>query len=140
MVDRRVRVVEEVEHPGGAGGGVRRDVEVGIAVVVRPRGGRALVEAGEDVAEVVVEHYPALAKSELGRIAAEAESRWPLPGIILIHRHGRVKPGERLAFAAVASPDPEAALQACTFLLEALRTRAPFWRKEVLADGTTRWR
>jgi molybdopterin synthase catalytic subunit len=100
----------------------------------------ARADLSDDVTELWIDHYPPLARSELARIATEAEARWPLPGIILIHRHGRVGAGERLAFAAAASSDPAASLEACAFLLEALRTRAPFWRKEILADGSARWR
>ena len=100
----------------------------------------AAVAAEEEVEAVVVEHHPALAKNELGRIAREAGERWPLGGIILVHRHGRLKPGERIALAAVAADEHAAALEACAWLAEALRTRAPFWRKDVLEDGTERWR
>jgi molybdopterin synthase catalytic subunit len=96
--------------------------------------------AADDVEALLIDHYPALARSELGRIAAEAEARWPLAGLILIHRHGRIAPGARLAFAAVASPDDEAAFAACAFLAEALSRRAPFWRKELLIGGGERWR
>ena len=98
-----------------------------------------LLQAGEDVREIMVEHYAALAKSELSRIAEEAAERWPLLGVILIHRHGRFKPGERVLFAGAASADPAAAAEAGVFLAEALRTRAPFWRKEMLAGGASRW-
>ena len=100
----------------------------------------AAARADEKVTEMLVEHYPALAKNVLNRLAEEAQARWPLAGIILIHRHGRFAPGERLAFAAVAAADPDQAVAASSFLLEGLRTRAPFWRQETLADGTTRWR
>lgn len=100
----------------------------------------AAAEAAEDVEALLIDHYPALARSELGRIAAEAEVRWPLAGVILIHRHGRIAPGARLAFAAVAAREPGAALEACAFLAEALRRRAPFWRKELLTGGGERWR
>lgn len=95
--------------------------------------------AEEAVSEIIVEHYAALAKNELTRIAEEAERRWPLAGAILIHRHGRFRPGERVFFAAAASSDPAAAAEACGFLVAALRDRAPFWRKDVLADGGSRW-
>lgn len=132
MIDVRIQAAEF--DPGKQ---IRRLEELGAGSVASLA---AAASAGEDVEAIWVDHYPALARSELGRIAAEAEARWRLPGIILIHRHGRVKPGDRLALAAVASPDPGAALEACAFLIEALRTRAPFWRKETLADGTTRWR
>ena len=100
----------------------------------------AAVAAEEAVEKVVIEHHAALAKNELARIAREAGERWPLGGIILVHRHGRLAPGERIALAAVASEDHDAALQACAWLAEALRTRAPFWRRDMLADGTERWR
>ena len=97
------------------------------------------VEAEDDVERVVIEHYPVLAKNVLGRIAEEAERKWPIAGIILIHRHGRFARGDHLAFVAAAASDPVAALEACTFLVEGLRGRAPFWRKEFAGDGTGRW-
>lgn len=99
-----------------------------------------LVEPAPELETVLVEHYPALARAELGRLADDAEARWSLAGVVLIHRHGRFAPGDRLAFAAVAAGDAESALAACAFLAEGLRTRAPFWRKELLAGGSSRWR
>jgi molybdopterin synthase catalytic subunit len=99
----------------------------------------ATVEAVDEVSEVRVEHYAAMAKAELGRIAAEAEDRWPLAGIILVHRHGRFLPGDRLLFVAACSSEPDAATEACVFLAKAVRERAPFWRKEILANGGSRW-
>jgi molybdopterin synthase catalytic subunit len=100
----------------------------------------AAAQAPADVAALFIDHHPPLARNELARIAAEAEERWSLAGAILIHRHGRIAPGERLAFAAVAAATAETALAACTFLAEALRSHAPFWRKEMLVDGSERWR
>ncbi len=99
-----------------------------------------ILEAGDDVTEIVIDHYAPLARLALAGIAKEAEGRWPLAGIILIHRHGRLAPCDRLLFAGVAASDPEAAREACAFLVEGLRTRAPFWRKDVLADGKAVWR
>jgi molybdopterin synthase catalytic subunit len=98
-----------------------------------------LAEAEEDVTEIVVEHYPAMAKAELGRIAAEADSRWELDGIILMHRHGRIVPGDQLLLIAVASSSTRAAQEACSYLAAQARERAPFWRKEILAAGASRW-
>ena len=100
----------------------------------------AAAHAAGEVETVLVEHHAPLSKNVLGRIAAEAASRWPLGGVILIHRHGRLQPGDRLAFAAVAGQAHDAALEACAWLAEALRTRAPFWRKDVGADGSESWR
>lgn len=131
MIDVRIQAGEF--DPGSQ---LRRFEELGRAAIASFV---ALAEAGEEVTEVMIEHHAVLAKNELGHIAAEADGRWPLAGIILIHRHGRLAPGSRLAMAAVAAADQAAALEACAFLAEALRTRAPFWRKELKADGTGKW-
>ena len=98
------------------------------------------LDAHEPVSAVLVDHYPPLARLELARIAAEADARWPLAGIILIHRHGRLRPFDRILFAGAAAADVEAAEQACAFLVAAARAQAPFWRKDLLADGTGSWR
>lgn len=115
---------------------LRRLEELGAAAVAAVT---VLVD-GADLAALEVEHYPALARTELTRIAAEAAARWPLAGIILVHRHGRLEPGGRLAFAAAAAADPASATAACAFLADALRTRAPFWAREIAPDGSARWR
>jgi molybdopterin synthase catalytic subunit len=98
-----------------------------------------LAIAGDEVEAIHVDHYPALARAALAGIAAEAELRWTLGGVILIHRHGRLAPGDRLAFAGVAAAAPDDALAAIAFLAEALRREVPFWRKELLAGGGSRW-
>lgn len=116
---------------------LQRLSELGLASVASFVG---LIEAGEDVKRVTVEHYAIAAKNELTRIAEEAERRWDLGGVILIHRHGSLKPGDRALFAAAACSYPERALEACGFLTGAMRSRAPFWRKDLFADGTSRWR
>ena len=97
------------------------------------------VVAASDVCEIHVDHYPPLARNMLARIAADAEARFGLSGIILLHRHGTLRPGERIAFAAVAAAQPAVALDACASLADALRG-APFWRRETHADGSVRWR
>lgn len=99
-----------------------------------------LVEPADSVEAVVIEHYPALAKTEFARIAEEAQQRWPFGAVILIHRHGCLAPVDRLLFAGVASPIRQAAREACAFLINQTRLRAPFWRKDVLEGGETRWR
>lgn len=98
-----------------------------------------IIEAQGDVTGTTIEHYAVAGKNELTRIAEEAEQKWGLDGVILIHRYGQLSPGERVLFAAAAAPDPVKASTACAFLVEALRTRAPFWRQDRLASGTTRW-
>ena len=98
------------------------------------------LEVAEDVTAIQVDHHPALAKAELARIAAEAESRWTLAGLVLIHRHGRVEPCDPVLFAGVAASEIAAAETACAFLVEAMRTRPPFWRKDLRAGGVGEWR
>ncbi len=83
-----------------------------------------------------IEHYPGMAEDEIGRVAAEAEARWPLTGCRVIHRFGRIRPGERIVFVATASGHRAAAFAAADFLMDFLKTRAPFWKRERRADGT----
>ena len=97
------------------------------------------LEAEEEVTGFWIDHYAPLAKAELIRMAEEASKRWPLDGVILIHRHGRLEPCDRLLFVGAAASDIEACRDACAHLVEAMRREAPFWRKETLADGSERW-
>ncbi len=97
------------------------------------------VAAGAGVSAIVLDHYAAMAKLELTRIGDDAMARWRLKGIILIHRHGRLDLGEPLLFAGVAAEESGQATEACAFLAEAVRRRAPFWRREILAAGGSRW-
>ncbi|CAM5637748.1 molybdenum cofactor biosynthesis protein MoaE [Mycolicibacterium aubagnense] len=83
-----------------------------------------------------LEHYPGMAEAEIGRIAAEAIGRWPLQGITIIHRHGRIQPGENIVLVVTASAHRQAAFEAADFLMDYLKSRAPFWKKEHHADGT----
>ncbi|MEO9528594.1 molybdenum cofactor biosynthesis protein MoaE [Roseibium sp.] len=95
-------------------------------------------EAGT-LSALELEHYPGMAEAELGRIAGEAISRWPLTGLTVIHRHGRIRPGENIVLVIAASSHRRAAFEAADFLMDFLKTRAPFWKKEHLVqaeDGT----
>ncbi|TPI19395.1 molybdenum cofactor biosynthesis protein MoaE [Mesorhizobium sp. B4-1-1] len=83
-----------------------------------------------------LEHYPGMAEAEIGRIAAQALERWPLQGLTVIHRHGKIAPGENIVLVVAASSHREAAFEAANFLMDYLKSRAPFWKKEHLADGT----
>jgi molybdopterin synthase catalytic subunit len=82
-----------------------------------------------------LEHYPGMAEEEIARIAAEAESRWPLLGVTVIHRHGKIHPGEQIVLVICASAHRGAAFAAAEFLMDFLKSRAPFWKKEHRADG-----
>ena len=83
-----------------------------------------------------LEHYPGMAEAEIGRIAAEAVERWPLQGLTVIHRHGKIRPGENIVLVVAASSHRQAAFEAANFLMDYLKSRAPFWKKEHHADGS----
>jgi molybdopterin synthase catalytic subunit len=80
-----------------------------------------------------------MTEAMMRRIAEEAAARWPLLGVTLVHRHGRLSPGDRIVLAAAASRHRAAALEATAFLIDWLKTRAPFWKKEYFDDGSSRW-
>ena len=82
-----------------------------------------------------LEHYPGMAEEEIARVAGEAEARWPLKGVTVIHRHGRIAPGERIVMVAVAAGHRGAAFEAAEMLIDYLKTRAPFWKRAIRADG-----
>ena len=88
------------------------------------------------LAALELEHYPGMAEEELRRVVAEAETRWPLLGVRVIHRFGLIKPGEQIVLAIAASAHRAAAFAAADFLMDYLKTRAPFWKKEHRLDGT----
>ena len=83
-----------------------------------------------------LEHYPGMAEAEITRIADEAIERWPLQGLTAIHRHGRIAPGENIVLVVAASAHRQAAFEAANFLMDYLKSRAPFWKKEHRADGS----
>jgi molybdopterin synthase catalytic subunit len=86
-------------------------------------------EAGT-LAALEIEHYPGMAEAEIERVVVEAEHRWPLAGVVVVHRHGKIAPGEPIVLAIAASRHRDAAFQAGNFLMDYLKTRAPFWKKE----------
>ena len=94
-------------------------------------------EAGEPIAALTLEHFPGMAETEIGRHAAEAMSRWPLLGVTVIHRYGRIEPGEDIVLVMTASSHREAAFAAAEFLMDYLKTRAPFWKQVDRAGGTS---
>ena len=90
---------------------------------------------GEPVLAMTLEHYPGMTERELERIEAEARARWPLDASLVIHRHGRMLPGEPIVLVATASAHRAAALDACAFLMDWLKTKAPFWKLEETPSG-----
>ena len=93
-------------------------------------------DEGGRLAALELEHYPGMAEAEIARIAVEAEHRWPLLGLTIIHRVGRILPGEGIVLVLTASAHRRAAFEAAEFLMDYLKTRAPFWKREHLKDGT----
>ncbi len=91
-------------------------------------------EAGK-LSALELEHYPGMAEAEMQRIAGEACARWPLQGVTVIHRHGRMEPGDNIVLVATASTHRQAAFEAATFIMDFLKSRAPFWKKEHHRDG-----
>lgn len=97
-------------------------------------------EGKDAIAAMTLEHYPGMAEAEIARHVTEAVSRWPLQGVTVIHRHGRVVPGDNIVLVLTASEHREAAFQAAEFLMDYLKTNAPFWKSEerVGDDSTSR--
>jgi molybdopterin synthase catalytic subunit len=94
-------------------------------------------DEGGRLATLELEHYPGMAEAELARVAADAAERWPLQGATIIHRFGKIRPGANIVLVVTASAHRRAAFEAAEFLMDYLKTRAPFWKREHLVDGTT---
>jgi molybdopterin synthase catalytic subunit len=134
-VPRRIAVTEQ-----------HFDIAAEIAALSRLPGVGAVVtftgvcrdEDGRLVA-LTLQHYPGMAEAEIDRIADEAEARWPLLGLTVIHRSGRMVPGDPIVLVATASAHRQAAFAAADFLMDFLKTSAPFWKKEELREGHGGW-
>ncbi len=94
-------------------------------------------EDGGEIASLTLEHYPGMAEAEIERHVEEANARWPLLGVRVVHRVGRIEPGETIVLVATASKHRQAAFEAAEFLMDFLKTRAPFWKKVEAASGTS---
>ncbi len=92
----------------------------------------------DPVTAMTLEHYPGMTERQLEHIDREAHARWPLEDTLIVHRHGRLEAGERIVLVAAASRHRQAAFDACQFLIDWLKTRAPFWKVEETAEGR-RW-
>lgn len=124
----------------------REDFDLGAEVAALARGdanigavvsftGLCRDESGR-LAALELEHYPGMAEAEIARVAAEAAARWPLSGLLAIHRFGLIRPGEQIVLVIAASSHRREAFEAADFLMDYLKTRAPFWKREHLADGS----
>ncbi len=93
-------------------------------------------ENGQAITALTLEHYPGMVEEEIVRHAQEAATRWPLLGLTVIHRYGRIAPGEQIMMVATASSHRQAAFEAAEFLMDFLKTRAPFWKQVESSTGT----
>ncbi len=126
----------------------QEDFDIG-AEIARLKAGRTDIGAivtftgtvrdqGGAVAEMTLEHYPAMTEAELARAEADANARWPLQASLVVHRYGALKPGDNIVLVATASEHRDAAFDAARFLMDYLKTRAPFWKREA-GPGGSRW-
>lgn len=91
------------------------------------------------IASMTLEHYPGMTEAELARVEAEAQARWPLQASLVVHRFGELRPGDNIVLVITASPHRKAAFEAAEFLMDFLKTRATFWKKEADAAGNGEW-
>ncbi len=103
------------------------------------RGHNRVGEGDADIATLTLEHYPGMTEKALHRIVDAAAERWPLQGVTVIHRVGELRLGEPIVLVLTASAHRQAAFESCQFIMDILKTEAPFWKKERLPDGSERW-
>ena len=132
-----VRLQRENFDPAAEAAGLTRG-RTDVGAVVTFTGICRGAESGEPIAALTLEHYPGMAEAEIASHVAEANSRWPLIGVTVIHRYGRIEPGENIVLVVTASSHREAAFAAAEFLMDYLKTRAPFW-KQVEAPAGKAW-
>jgi molybdopterin synthase catalytic subunit len=113
--------------------------DVGIGAVVTFTGTVRDTAHGRTLASMTLEHYPGMTEAELARVEAEAFARWPLQASLIVHRVGELTPGEGIVLVIAASPHRQAAFEAASYLMDYLKTRAPFWKKETGIDGHGSW-
>ena len=126
------------------------DFDVGAEVAILRRGNPKVgaiasfvgvvrdLNEGADVAEMTLEHYPGMTEKALEKIVGEAKARWDIYDVLVVHRVGTLKPTDQIVLVVVASAHRGEAFQACEFLMDFLKTRAPFWKKEKTPEGG-RW-
>jgi molybdopterin synthase catalytic subunit len=97
------------------------------------------VNDGQGVVAMTLEHYPGMTERELERVTADAMSRWAVQDALVIHRYGELAPADPIVLVSVWSAHRGDAFEACRYIIDILKTKAPFWKKEALADGSERW-
>lgn len=115
--------------------GGRKDIGAIVTFTGRVRG----EDDGRQVAALTLEHYPGMTEAEMASIEAEAMARWPLQAALMVHRVGEMKAGDNIVLVITVSAHRSAAFEAAEFLMDYLKTRAPFWKKETTPDGGSTW-
>jgi molybdopterin synthase catalytic subunit len=115
--------------------GGRTDIGAIVTFTGRVRG----EDGGRQIAALTLEHYPDMTEAEMARIEAEALERWPLQASLIVHRVGEMKLGDNIVLVITASAHRQAAFEAAGFLMDYLKTRAPFWKKETTQSGESQW-
>lgn len=125
----------------------REDFDIGAEISALTGGNRAIggvasfvglvrdMAGDAEIGAMTLEHYPGMTEKALTRIEAEAQERWPLQASLIIHRHGRLEPGDRIVLVVTASAHRQAAFESAMFLMDYLKTRAPFWKLEETGDN-----
>ncbi|WP_110948624.1 molybdopterin synthase catalytic subunit MoaE [Pseudomonas bohemica] len=130
--------VQATAFDPGAEVNAMHDANVGVGAVVSFVGYVRDFNDGREVSGMFLEHYPGMTEKALGKIVDEAQQRWPLLKVEVLHRVGALEPAEPIVFVGVASAHRQAAFEACDFVMDYLKTRAPFWKKETTSEGP-RW-
>jgi molybdopterin synthase catalytic subunit len=133
-----IRVQVEDFDPGAVLEQLRRDTGGKVGAVVSFIGLVRDLNDGDSIREMTLEHYPGMTEKALEIIASTAQERWDLSDVVIIHRIGPLAPGDRIVFVAAASAHRKEAFRACEFMIDTLKTDAPFWKKEATGSGT-RW-
>jgi len=133
-----IRVQHEDFDPGAEFEQLRTGLQAGAGAVVSFIGLVRDLNEGDDITAMTLEHYPGMTEKALDAIAAEATARWKLLDAVIIHRVGPLGPNDRIVLVIAASAHRKDAFRACEFMIDTLKTKAPFWKKETTSQGS-RW-
>jgi len=133
-----IRVQHEDFDPGAELERLRSGLQADAGAVVSFIGLVRDLNEGDDITAMTLEHYPGMTEKALDAITAEASVRWELLDVVIIHRVGPLKPNDRIVLVIAASVHRKDAFRACEFMIDTLKTKAPFWKKETTSQGS-RW-
>jgi molybdopterin synthase catalytic subunit len=131
--------VHEADFDVGAEISELRKAEQNIGAVVSFVGQVRDMNEGDSISQMTLEHYPGMTEKALEAIAAQAKQRWDIVDVLIIHRIGELKPKDQIVLVAISSAHRGEAFKACEFVMDFLKTEAPFWKKEVMTSGESRW-